>query len=276
MSGKHKLPTILAMIGLGLGSGALGGLLGIGGGALIVPGLVFLLNHDQHRAHGTSLVIVLMSCVSAVATYAYYGLVDLKVVAAMATGGAIGALCGAKAANAIKGPALRRIFCLFLIFVGVQMIRGACFGGAKPPDSHHLIIFDNPVLGIAKLLATGLVAGFASSLFGVGGGMVMVPAMTCLLFVPQQLAQGVSKTSILVTSSTGALAYRRFGNVDARAAMWGGAGGIVGAWIGAIAAANVGSVLLKLIFGVFVIVMSVALALKKDGEKAKEVSLGDE
>ncbi|MGB9620760.1 MAG: TSUP family transporter, partial [Armatimonadota bacterium] len=58
--------TVYILLGLGVSAGLLGGLLGIGGGAIIVPGLVFFLNFDQHRAHGTSLAVVLAMSLASV------------------------------------------------------------------------------------------------------------------------------------------------------------------------------------------------------------------
>ena len=249
---------------MGLAAGALGGLLGIGGGALVVPGLVFFLRFDQHKAHGTSLAAVLCMSAASVGTYWSHGNVDWRLAGEVAVGGVAGAWLGANVVSAIKGKALRRVFCVFMALVGIRMILGGCLAAhsASACAPHH-VLPDGAFFATAAALATGLVTGFMSALLGIGGGVVMVPAMVLLLCVSQHTAQGVSLAAMMPTAFTGMVFHREMGNVDLRVAKWVGLGAIAGGIAGSSIAGSLDASLLKLIFGLFLVMMSVLMALKR-------------
>lgn len=251
------------LLGLGLAAGVAGGLLGIGGGALIVPGLVFLARLDQHGAHGTSLVAALLLAVSGAATYSLQGNVMWIPALEIAVGGISGAVVGARAAGAIKGEALRRIFSLFVLLVGIRMIMGSFNHGGAAEAATHVSFLNGGVVGALVILAIGVVTGFMSALLGIGGGMVMVPALVLLLCVRQQVAQGISLAAMIPTAAAGILMHRGMGNVDFRVGGLVGIGAILGAFLGGSAAAGLSTSTLQLVFGIFLLIMSAVMALKK-------------
>ena len=269
MSRQQRVVLILA--GMGATAGVLGGLLGIGGGVLIVPGLVFFLNLDQHRAHGTSLVSALLLATSGILTYSFEGVVDWRVYWPVAmeitVGGVVGAMIGARVAKAIDAKALRRVFSLFIVFIGIRMIWEAWHGGVQ---AQHLAFMDNAVVGAAAIVGLGLLAGFLSALLGIGGGLIMVPALVILLCAKQQLAQAMSLAAMIPTAFTGMLMHRAMGNVDLRAGLCVGAGAVVGAVAGARLAANMPSGTLQLVFGVFLFAMAGLMAVKSNGRNRSE------
>jgi hypothetical protein len=108
---------------LGLIAGALSGLIGIGGGIIIVPALVFLFGMTQHQAQGTTLAL-LVPPIGILAAYTYYrqGFVNLQVAALICAGFIIGSLFGAKLATAIPDLSLQRIFGVALLLVALKMI----------------------------------------------------------------------------------------------------------------------------------------------------------
>jgi hypothetical protein len=99
----------------------------------------------------------------------------------------------------------------------------------------------------------GLVAGVASGLAGIGGGVIMVPAMVFLLDFPQHLAQGTSLLAIVFTATAGTVVNRRNENVDVRLALIIGAIGAVAAFGSARLANLVDADLLRRLFGAFVL-----------------------
>jgi uncharacterized membrane protein YfcA len=107
---------------VGLVVGLVSGVVGIGGGILFVPALVWLLGMDQHRAQGTSLG-ALLAPVGILAFYEYYrkGNADIRVAALLAAGFLVGGYFGAVGAQHIPEVWLRRIFALTLIIVGGRM-----------------------------------------------------------------------------------------------------------------------------------------------------------
>jgi len=107
---------------IGVIVGAFSGVVGIGGGILFVPLLVWLYGMDQHKAQGTSLG-ALLAPVGILAFMEYYrtGHADIKVAALLAAGFLVGAYFGASAAQAIPEIVLRRVFAVTLVVVGSWM-----------------------------------------------------------------------------------------------------------------------------------------------------------
>ena len=107
---------------LGLVAGVLSGLIGIGGGIIIVPALVFLFGMTQHHAQGTTLAL-LIPPIGILAAWTYYkaGYVDIKVAALVALGFFAGSFLGAKISTDISDVVLERIFGIALILIGAKM-----------------------------------------------------------------------------------------------------------------------------------------------------------
>src|SRR5580704_18697277 len=107
------------MVLVGVVVGMVSGVVGIGGGILFVPALVFLLGMDQHKAQGTSLG-ALLAPVGILAFYEYYrkGNADIRVAALLAAGFLVGGYFGGMGAQYIPDIWLRRIFAISLIAVG--------------------------------------------------------------------------------------------------------------------------------------------------------------
>ena len=250
------------MFGLGLVAGVLGGLLGIGGGTLVVPGLVIFFGFNQHRAHGTSLLIALILAASGVFTYYRHGDVNLVIAFEIAVGGVIGAVIGARVANLMRGKMLRKVFSIFLVVIGIRMAIAGLHTGAAAHKAAPLFMND-AILGALTVIGVGLLTGFMSALLGIGGGLVMVPALTILLCVPQKMAHGISLAAMMPTAFTGMLMHRAKGNVDFTVGKWVGLGSALGAISGATLAVNLDASILKIIFGVFLILMAVLMAIKK-------------
>ena len=119
------MPNIILYILLGLAAGILSGLVGIGGGILIVPALVFLFGFSQEQAQGTTLAL-LVPPIGILAAWTYYthGFVDVKVAGLIAIGFIVGNLLGARVAIGISNEVLGKTFGAFLILIGLKMILG--------------------------------------------------------------------------------------------------------------------------------------------------------
>jgi uncharacterized protein len=124
---KNPTPMTVQLIVLlsviGLLAGILSGLVGVGGGIIIVPALVFFLGFTQKEAQGTSLGLLLLPIgILAVLNYYQKGLIDVKVVGIMALTFTLGGFLGSKIALAISETALRRIFAIVLFYTGLKML----------------------------------------------------------------------------------------------------------------------------------------------------------
>jgi uncharacterized protein len=114
--------------------------------------------------------------------------------------------------------------------------------------------------GVAILLAlSGVVVGAFSALFGVGGGLLMVPLITVFLDRGQHLAEGTSLMAIIPISIAGVLAHRGRGYVSLRAAVWLGIGGAGASAAGALLALSVPSHTLRILFAVLIAAVAMFL-----------------
>jgi uncharacterized protein len=115
--------NIILLLAVGLAAGILSGLLGIGGGVLIVPSLVFLIGMSQHTAQGTTLALMVPP-IGLLAAWTYYkqGHVDVKVAALICLGFFFGGLIGAKFATFVQGNLLKKLFGAALIVTALKMI----------------------------------------------------------------------------------------------------------------------------------------------------------
>jgi uncharacterized protein len=117
------LQLVVTLSIIGLLAGVLSGLIGVGGGIIIVPALVFFLGFTQKAAQGTSLGLLLLP-IGILAVFNYYkqDLIDVKVVGIMAVAFLLGGFLGSKIALAISEAALRRIFAIVLFYTGFKML----------------------------------------------------------------------------------------------------------------------------------------------------------
>jgi uncharacterized membrane protein YfcA len=115
--------THILYILLGLLAGAFSGLIGIGGGTLIVPALIFLFGLSQHQAQGTTLAL-LVPPIGFLAAWTYYkqGYVDLRIAALICIGFFFGGLLGAKIATRLPNIILERVFGVALLLISLKMI----------------------------------------------------------------------------------------------------------------------------------------------------------
>ncbi len=117
--------NLLFSFALGVVAGIFSGLLGIGGGTVIIPGLVYLFGFSQHNAQGTSLVALLLP-VGLLGMLRYYraGHVHLWIGLAIAAGLFLGTYFGADIAERVPDITLRRIFGVFFLILAVRMLLG--------------------------------------------------------------------------------------------------------------------------------------------------------
>jgi uncharacterized protein len=115
--------NIMLYLLLGMVAGILSGLIGIGGGTIIVPALIFLFGFSQHLAQGTTLAL-LVPPIGILAAWTYYkqGYVDLHIAALICIGFFFGGLLGAKLATHLSNVILERIFGVALLLIALKMI----------------------------------------------------------------------------------------------------------------------------------------------------------
>ena len=122
---RNKMTTqlILLLILVGLVAGMLSGLIGVGGGIIVVPALIYFVGLNQYEAQGTSLGLLLLPIgIFAVLNYYNKGFIDIKYVALMAIGFTVGGWIGSKVSLSIPELTLRRIFAIVLFYTAFKML----------------------------------------------------------------------------------------------------------------------------------------------------------
>ena len=131
MDTKTKTMTtqlIISALGIGLAAGMLSGLVGVGGGIIMVPALVFFMSYTQHQAQGTSLAVLTLPVVIIASVYYYYECrkmgtpIDLKVVLLLAGGFLVGGYFGSKLALSIDQKTLKIIFAIILFYTAFKLL----------------------------------------------------------------------------------------------------------------------------------------------------------
>ena len=190
---------------LGAGIGVLSGIVGIGGGLFIIPLLGVFFGLTQQRAQGTALVMVVPNVLLGLWRYARYRGFDARGAWLLALLAPFSTYVGARLATAAPSRALRIGFALFLLAL-------ALFYGLR---SRAQIRVD-PDARIPPRIAVilGLVGGFVSGVFGVGGSLLTVPLMTTLHAMGQATAQGMGLALVAPGTVVNLFVYGRAGNVD--------------------------------------------------------------
>ena len=167
------MTLLFIYLAVGAVAGLMAGLFGIGGGLVIVPGLVitfevlgFPVEVLTHMAVGTSLATIAFTSISSVRTHHQKGAVDWSLVRLLSIGILLGAVLGVFTANSLSGAGLQLAIGVCALLVAAQMGLGL-----KPKPTRSLPANKG-------LVGSGVAVGWASAIFGIGGGSLMVPFLT--------------------------------------------------------------------------------------------------
>jgi len=240
-------------IGVGLAAGLMSGLFGVGGGTVIVPLLVLVLGFDQRLAAGTSLAAIVPTASVGVITYAIDGHVAWWPALILAAGAVGGAQIGTWLLPKLSQTALRWSFVAFLVIVIVSLY----FVIPSRDAELELTWLSGP--GLAVL---GVITGILAGLLGVGGGIVVVPALLLLFGTSDLVAKGTSLLMMIPTALSGTVGNLRRSNVDLLAALCVGAAACVTTAIGVQIAKAVDPFVANVLFSVFLVFIASQIALK--------------
>lgn len=231
---------------IGTVAGLLSGLFGIGGGIVIVPALLALLHMERRLAHGTSLAATVPVACASLTTYAAGGNVDWTVALCLVAGAVCGTIVGTQILQVIPKRPLTIIFIIVILLTATRLVLATDAVGRD----------ELTVGGVFALIAIGFVTGTLSGLLGIGGGVVMVPAMVVLFSMPPVLAKGTSVAVIVPSSIVGTLRNRAHRNVDLRIGAAIGAAGVVSAIIGSLIARSLSASLSNGLFAILLVVVA--------------------
>ena len=240
---------LIAFAAFGLAVGAYGTLIGAGGGFIIVPVLLLVLNWPHQAAVGTSLLVVAANAASGSLAYWRQRRIDVRTGLQFALATLPGAILGSFAVDLMSGRLFNLVFGILLVLVSLYLIwrperPGNVGGRTQRPEglagwgwtTRHIIdsrgsVFD---YGFSRpwgiLLSFGV--GFLSSILGIGGGIIHVPALITLFDFPAHIATATSHFILSISAATGTVTQLFLGHVRLGPGVAMACGAIVGAQAG--------------------------------------------
>ncbi len=270
--------TLYALI-IALGSGFLGALLGLGGGVIMVPLLIFLLDIPIHIAAGASIIAVVATSSAATSVYVKNEITNTRLGMFLELATTIGALSGASLMSVVSESFLQILLGASLLYAALVMfskMRGAGTTWVNKPNdwlAERLSLggsyWDDAIgaqveYGVHRTLPTFLIsyiAGIISGLLGIGGGGIKVPAMNVISNIPMKVSVATSNFMIGVTASASALVYLRHGYCDFFITAPVVLGTLIGSNLGARATKQIRGASLKLLFVLVLIVLGLRMVI---------------
>lgn len=260
---------------IAIGAGTLGALLGLGGGLVIVPALVLLFDIDVRVAIACSLLSVIATSAGSSSRYAKQGLIHLRLgfflEVATIVGSVLGAVLTAVLLTGTTGEeVLYAVFAAVAVSAAVLLLRSPHGKDRVAPRPDPLADrwrlhgrfpaqgdrpgFSFRVGRVREGLGLSFVAGVASGMLGIGGGLYKVPAMAGAMGVPMKMASATSSLMIGVTAAGGAIVYLLQGDVSPWLVAPIALGTLVGSVLGARSQAYATSRELRLLFVVVILI----------------------
>jgi uncharacterized membrane protein YfcA len=270
--------TSILLVLLGVFSGFLGGLLGVGGGIIVVPILILAFDLQAQQAVGTSLVMIIFTALSATFAYSRQRRLDWKVGIMGALVTVPGAAIGAYVTKFLSSTSLTILFSVFLFFIAASMVRRSYAsanrdektqtgGGSKKTTGsvwkRSITDAYGNVFQYEASIYTGLallfVGGLASGFFGIGGGLIVVPILASVVGLPMHIAVATSMLTMIFTSISGVATHIMLGHVLLEYAAPIIVGIVIGAQLGARTAKRLRSISLERVFAAVVFIMGILL-----------------
>ncbi|MBP7929552.1 MAG: sulfite exporter TauE/SafE family protein [Acidimicrobiia bacterium] len=190
---------------VGFGAGVLSGLMGVGGAVLTTPGIRFL-GATPIAAVGSTVPAIIPGALAGAWRFAKAGLIDWRLAATCGISGSVFAFIGAYIADLVNAQWLMVMSAVLVGISGWRLLRSP----ESPP------VDDAAYLGAsnAGLIAVGAAGGFFAGLFGVGGGIVMIPLFTGPLRMPARVAVATSLAAVAIFAIPSLLGHLWLGHID--------------------------------------------------------------
>jgi uncharacterized membrane protein YfcA len=208
-----------------------GSMVGLGGGFILVPLLRLYFHFAPATAAGTSLVLIVANSASGAFTYLLQKRVHVKLGLLIAAGGLPSSILGAILALHISATLFDAILAVILVAVAIDMLWNARKRVAGRPDDLDIHVIKG--MSYRAALGVGFVVGLFSSLFGLGGGVVLVPTFLYFSELPAHAISATSHFGIVLTSPVGLAVHAAQGDVMLKDIPSLVLGGLLGGPIGA-------------------------------------------
>lgn len=242
---------------VGLGAGAMGGLLGIGGGVILVPGLALVLGIPFRAAVAASLVCIVATAVASSIVHLPRARVELGLALDLEAFTVAGAIVGGLTAAWIPSGPLLLAFAIILVVVAVRM-----WPRPSTATSSRESAPQRP--GWARAASVG--AGVVSSLLGVGGGIFKVPVLHVMLGLDFDRAAATSIYMIGITAAAGAMMYVVRGDVDYHLTGAAVMGTLLGSGVAALYGHRINARWLKVLFSIVLLYVAAQMVRRGAGQ----------
>lgn len=241
------IDTAIILASIGMAAGIFGVLLGLGGGAIIVPMLTLIpwFHLTVHQAVAISIVCVLGVSLGGTVRYVEEGLTDIRLGVLLTIGTTTGAIIGSLVSHLLKAAVIETLFSLILFYASYEMIKTRFREDTSGGRYRH------PVLGLSLVSISGMFAG----IFGVGGGAINVPVMHLVMDVPMKKTTATSNFMIGSTAAAATMVYLLSGSIQMAEVAPLAIGTFTGAKLGAMLLKKIDTVLLKRIFAVVLVLI---------------------
>lgn len=220
-----------------------------------------VLSLSQHMAHGTSLFAVTTTGLAGGFSYATHGNVDFYSAGAIALSGMVTARFGAKFSNRLSQTQLKKTLGAFMIAVAPLVpLKPYIVSLKTAQEVEECKDSWKKVVGISSCI--GIFSGFMAGLLGVGGGAVVVPALTVFTPMDHYTALGTSLAAMGLPAAAGTWTHFQAGNVHGRVAPFLALGSLVGAYVGGKMGVQMEEHLLRLGFSGIMVTLGIRTLLK--------------
>jgi uncharacterized membrane protein YfcA len=234
----------VAKVVVGFVSGILSGMFGIGGGLITTPAIRLLLGYPALVAVGTPLPVILPGALTGAVTYWRRGSADIRAGVLMGLLGSAGSVAGALLSQRAGGTIVLLATALLIGWAAADMLlqhrsavrADAAVTGENESDEALAApgaVIEPPRHSLTRLALIGVLAGVYSGFLGLGGGFVIVPALTRYLGMPVKRAIGTSLVTVAVLAVPGTITHYLLGHIDPWLALLLAVGVVPGAMIGA-------------------------------------------
>jgi uncharacterized protein len=242
---------IAIAVAVGLASGVLAGVFGVGGGIAMTPGIQVFLGVPPIVAVATPLPAIFPTALAGAFAYRREGELDTRAATLLIVPGLFGAVVGAWLSDVVDTTLLLLVTAVLLGTQAIAIVR----------SGRRIETADSDGVAAPILAGIGPAAGFVSGLLGIGGGILIVPLLAGWLGMPLKRALGTSLLTISVLVIPGSIVHALLGHIDYGVCLALAAGAVPGARIGAALALGARERTLRVVVGSALLAVSVAYAI---------------
>ena len=266
---------LVGLVALGFVVGAYGTVIGAGGGFILVPVLLFVYpEYGPEQVTAISLAVVCANATSGSIAYARHRRIDYRTGALFAVSSIPGVISGAIVVHYVPERLFSGLFGLMLLMLAAVALRGRSASVRPPQRGRGVLVrrLEDPegrtyiyAYKIWQGVVLSVGVGFVSSLFGIGGGVIHVPAMIILLHIPVPFAVATSHFVLAFMSGGGSMVHLIDGSLGGEQLVKAGAlalGAIPGAQVGALISHRIKGRYVLILLAVAIVVLGVRLLAK--------------